>query len=63
MLSIRLHTALAVAAFSTAALTAAGQTSKPAYPDYPSETPAKLEPATESFDYARREAMIPMRDG
>ncbi len=33
------------------------------YPDYPSETPAKLEPATDSFDYARREAMIPMRDG
>ncbi len=63
MLSIRLHTALAVAVFSTIALTAAGQASKPAYPDYPSETPAKLEPATDSFDYARREAMIPMRDG
>ncbi len=63
MLSIRLHTALAVAAFSTVALTAAGQISKPAYPDYPSETPAKLEPATDSFDYARRETMIPMRDG
>ena len=33
------------------------------YPDYPSETPAKLVPATDSFDYARREEMIPMRDG
>ncbi|HXY25712.1 MAG TPA: CocE/NonD family hydrolase [Candidatus Acidoferrum sp.] len=29
----------------------------------PSETPAKLVPATTGFDYARREVMIPMRDG
>ena len=29
----------------------------------PSETPAKLEPSTESFDYVKREVMIPMRDG
>jgi len=29
----------------------------------PSETPAKLEPATESFDYVKRDVMIPMRDG
>jgi uncharacterized protein len=29
----------------------------------PSETPAKLEPATSGFDYARRVVMIPMRDG
>jgi uncharacterized protein len=28
-----------------------------------SETPAKLEPTTESFDYIRRDVMIPMRDG
>jgi putative CocE/NonD family hydrolase len=33
------------------------------YPDYPSETPAKFEPVTDSFDYARRVVMIPMRDG
>ncbi|MGY3040248.1 putative CocE/NonD family hydrolase [Rhodanobacter sp. TND4EL1] len=33
------------------------------YPDYPSETPAKFVPATASFDYERREVMIPMRDG
>src|ERR1700680_2745249 len=33
------------------------------YPDFPSETPAKLAPATEGFDHARREVMIPMRDG
>src|SRR5229473_2412468 len=29
----------------------------------PSETPAKFEPVTSSFDYVRREVMIPMRDG
>ena len=29
----------------------------------PSEMPAQLEPVTDSFDYARREVMVPMRDG
>jgi uncharacterized protein len=29
----------------------------------PNETPAHFTPATSSFDYARREVMIPMRDG
>ena len=29
----------------------------------PSETPAQLKPVTETFDYTRREVMIPMRDG
>src|SRR5690348_4487512 len=33
------------------------------YPNYPSETPAQFKPATASFDYVRREVMIPMRDG
>jgi len=33
------------------------------YPDLPSETPAKFEPVTGSFDYVRSEVMIPMRDG
>jgi hypothetical protein len=33
------------------------------YPALPSETPAKLEPATEGFDHVRRDVMIPMRDG
>lgn len=27
------------------------------------ETPAKLQPTYDGFDYVRREAMIPMRDG
>jgi putative CocE/NonD family hydrolase len=29
----------------------------------PSETPAKVEAVTDSFDYVKREVMIPMRDG
>jgi putative CocE/NonD family hydrolase len=29
----------------------------------PSETPEQVKPATDSFDYTRREVMIPMRDG
>ena len=33
------------------------------YPSYPSETPKQFEPRTDSFDYVRREVMIPMRDG
>jgi putative CocE/NonD family hydrolase len=43
---------------------AAAQTTTPPtlYPNYPSETPAKLVPATDSFDYIRRDVMIPMRD-
>ena len=44
-----------------AALALAAQT--PQYPNYPSETPAKFEPVTSSFDYTRRDVMIPMRDG
>jgi uncharacterized protein len=35
----------------------------PQYPALPSETPAKFQPVTDSFDYIRREVMIPMRDG
>ena len=33
------------------------------YPDYPSETPAKFALATNTFDYIKRDEMIPMRDG
>jgi putative CocE/NonD family hydrolase len=32
-------------------------------PTLPSETPAKLVPTNNGFDYERREVMIPMRDG
>ena len=33
------------------------------YAALPSETPAKLEPVTSTFDYDKRDVMIPMRDG
>ncbi|MGA9587875.1 MAG: CocE/NonD family hydrolase [Terracidiphilus sp.] len=48
---------------SLPAITQAQQSPSPQYPNYPSETPHHLQPAASSFDYARREAMIPMRDG
>jgi uncharacterized protein len=54
------------ALWSAGPAAAAAQTPPPArgsYPALPSETPAKLEPATGSFDHVRREVMIPMRDG
>ena len=35
----------------------------PTYPALPSETPTQLAPVTDSFDYAKRDVMIPMRDG
>jgi putative CocE/NonD family hydrolase len=35
----------------------------PQYPALPSETPDRFDAKTNSFDYIRREVMIPMRDG
>ena len=44
--------------------TSAAQTvTPPQYPALPSETPTKIQPVTDSFDYVSREVMIPMRDG
>jgi uncharacterized protein len=55
---------LALAACAILISCAAAQSDqKPQYPSYPSETPAHLEPATGSFNYERRAAEIPMRDG
>jgi putative CocE/NonD family hydrolase len=51
--------AIAAAAMFTALLAAQAPTQQ----GLPSETPANFKPLTDSFDYARREAMIPMRDG
>jgi putative CocE/NonD family hydrolase len=41
---------------------AAAQTARQ-YPNYPSETPEHFQEKTDSFDYTRREVMVPMRDG
>ena len=63
MLIIRsVFAASASLALSACAVAQSGD-QKPQYPDFPSETPATLTPATTNFDYERREAMIPMRDG
>jgi uncharacterized protein len=46
------------------AQTKAQPQSAPKYPNYPSETPDTLKPpGGPTFDYERREVMIPMRDG
>ncbi len=42
---------------------AVAQAPAPQYPNYPSETPEHLQPDSSSFDFERREATIPMRDG
>jgi len=41
----------------------AAQTDSAQAGSLPSETPQKLQPATSSFDYVKRDVMIPMRDG
>jgi putative CocE/NonD family hydrolase len=64
--SVRASTVLAVLLSALFVQTLGAQTRpKPraTYPDYPSETPAKLEPTNDGFDYVRRDVMIPMRDG
>jgi putative CocE/NonD family hydrolase len=47
----------------TAAGAQAPTTTPGTYPALPSETPATFEPVTSSFDYVRRDVMVPMRDG
>jgi putative CocE/NonD family hydrolase len=39
------------------------QSQKERYPELPSEMPAHFKKATGSFDYIRRDVMVPMRDG
>ena len=56
-----LVTAVALCAALPAAQAPAPQ--RPAAQALPSETPAQFKPVTDSFDYARRDVMIPMRDG
>jgi putative CocE/NonD family hydrolase len=53
----------ALVVVATPVLEAAPQQRPATYPALPSETPAKLEPATEARDFVRRDVMIAMRDG
>jgi uncharacterized protein len=54
-----------LAAFAFAETPAAQNPSPPVVPSssLPSETPSTFQPVTDSFDYVRRDVMIPMRDG
>jgi putative CocE/NonD family hydrolase len=54
---------LAAILLGFSASVAAAQATPAQYPNYPSETPEHLQPVSSSFDFERREAMIPMRDG
>src|SRR5215831_17290474 len=67
MNSFRSLTALSCLSVAALGVIARSQTSSPKpaqqYPNYPSETPEHLKAATSSFDFERREAAIPMRDG
>src|SRR5262245_38145940 len=57
-------TAVAGAPRAADAPPAASPTPPPrTYPALPSESPEKFQPAVGSFDYERRDVMIPMRDG
>ena len=59
------RSAIALAACSAVCLSVAARSAaqQPQYPDYPSETPQHFEPSRTGWDYTKREAMIPMRDG
>jgi uncharacterized protein len=61
----RLLLAALISATCLLASPALAQRPRPASPDttLPSETPAQFTPVTSSFDYVRRDVMIPMRDG
>jgi uncharacterized protein len=50
-------------AFVLAEAPSAQNPAAPSSQSLPSETPATFKPVTDSFDYSRREEMIPMRDG
>src|SRR6476646_5428982 len=49
--------------FALIALAASLSAQPPQYPQLPSETPARLRQPTDDYDFARRDVMIPMRDG
>jgi putative CocE/NonD family hydrolase len=53
----------ALSAFTITKSAVAQNPDSPKYPDFPSETPTKLVPATTGFDYEKRDVMIAMRDG
>ncbi len=67
ILRVRASTVLATVLSALSFVGSSGAQNRPkpraTYPDFPSETPAKLEPTNDGFEYVRRDVMIPMRDG
>jgi len=65
MTPIRRTLALAGTALYAVCAATIAQTPAPTrkYPNFPSEMPEVVKPAVDTFDYVRREVMIPMRDG
>jgi hypothetical protein len=53
---------IASAGFLHAQSPQSGPSKAPLYPNFPTETPTKFQPSTNSFDYVQRDEMIPMRE-
>src|SRR6478609_5387376 len=49
--------------FGSMSMAAVVMLAQPPQQGLPSETPAQFKPVTDSFDYVRRDEMVPMRDG
>ena len=56
-------TALLALPLAMSSVALAADSPPAAYPNYPSETPGKFTPVTDSYDYTSRDVMIAMRDG
>jgi putative CocE/NonD family hydrolase len=54
--------ALLVQLLTLSSITRADEPAKVMYPNYPSETPEKFAPVTDTYDYTTRDVMIAMRD-
>ena len=60
---IGLKSSIGVLLLTASCVLLADEVPKALYPQYPSETPDKFTPVTDSYDYNLRDVMIPMRDG
>jgi putative CocE/NonD family hydrolase len=63
MMSVQNPKLVLAVCLMTFSCTALADPPKALYPNYPSETPDKFVPVTDSYDYTLRDVMIPMRDG
>jgi putative CocE/NonD family hydrolase len=61
--TMKLLRTLAVIPLFAALFNLAPAQESPKYPNFPSESPVKPQLAMDTWDYTRREVMIPMRDG